>query len=69
LKATGGVYLLVHRERAHLYVGSATGGDGFFGRWRRYQNGHGGNVGLLSTIIENRGYPIMSCPGTAVSSG
>lgn len=27
------------------YVGSATGADGFIGRWRTYlANGHGGNV-------------------------
>jgi hypothetical protein len=44
--------VLVHRERARLYVGSATGSYGFFGRWRGYQNGHGGNVGLQE--IEGR---------------
>lgn len=47
LKVCGGVYLLSHRSNGRLYVGSATGVDGFFGRWCTYQNGHGGNVGLL----------------------
>jgi hypothetical protein len=28
------------------YVGSATGSDGFLGRWRGYSDGHGGNVAL-----------------------
>lgn len=41
-----GVYLLVHRENGEQYVGSATGSDGFLGRWRAYADGHGGNVGL-----------------------
>lgn len=47
LKVCGGVYLLAHRSNGQLYVGSATGVDGFFGRWCAYQDGHGGNVGLL----------------------
>lgn len=34
--------------RAELYVGSASGAGGFFGRWLGYQNGHGGNVGMLA---------------------
>ena len=46
LRACGGVYLLVHRERADIYVGSASGAEGFFGRWLSYQDGHGGNVAL-----------------------
>lgn len=65
LKATGGVYLLAHRERAHLYVGSATGAEGFYGRWVNYENGHGGNVAMEElegkpqdydvSILETRG--------------
>lgn len=46
LQATRGVYLLVHRSTGAQYVGSATGADGFLGRWRAYADGHGGNVGL-----------------------
>ena len=44
LEGVRGVYLLVtaHGEQ---YVGSASGADGFMGRWRGYlANGHGGNV-------------------------
>jgi hypothetical protein len=46
LRATAGVYLLVHRERGELYVGSAYGLGGFYGRWLSYSGGHGGNVAL-----------------------
>lgn len=41
-----GVYLLVADDGSQ-YVGSATGAEGFIGRWRSYAaNGHGGNVRL-----------------------
>jgi hypothetical protein len=46
LRTCRGVYLLVHRETGAQYVGSATGSDGFLGRWRCYADGHGGNRGL-----------------------
>lgn len=46
LRVTRGVYLVVHRESGAQYVGSATGADGFLGRWRAYADGHGGNVRL-----------------------
>jgi hypothetical protein len=38
--------LLVHRESGQQYVGSAYGDDGFFGRWKNYSDGHGGNVAM-----------------------
>lgn len=44
LEGVRGVYLLV-TDQGEQYVGSATGADGFMGRWRTYlANGHGGNV-------------------------
>jgi hypothetical protein len=46
LRAIRGVYLLIHRPSGTQYVGSATGIDGFLGRWRGYANGHGGNAGM-----------------------
>ena len=46
LRASRGVYLLVHRPTGAQYVGSATGGDGFIGRWRGYADGHGGNAAM-----------------------
>ena len=48
LRVSRGVYLLVDDENGRQYVGSATGGDGFLGRFMDYEaNGHGGNVFLI----------------------
>lgn len=46
LRATRGVYLIVHRATGVQYVGVASGEDGFIGRWRQYADGHGGNVAM-----------------------
>lgn len=46
LRTNRGVYLLVDRESGAQYVGSATGEDGFIGRWRCYADGHGGNAAM-----------------------
>jgi len=46
LRASRGVYLLIHRTSGKQYVGSATGSDGLLGRWRCYGDGHGGNLAL-----------------------
>ncbi len=50
LSATRGIYILVHVDTGNQYVGSATGENGFIGRWLSYEEtGHGGNV-LLKTL-------------------
>lgn len=47
LQHTKGVYLLVDKGDGKAYVGSAKGGESFWGRWLAYsQNRHGGNVGM-----------------------
>jgi hypothetical protein len=47
LSASRGIYLLTCPKTKEQYVGSATGPDGFLGRWQNYiQSGHGGNVCL-----------------------
>lgn len=46
LRVSRGVYLLVDRESGAQYVGSASGEDGFIGRWRCYADGHGGNAAM-----------------------
>lgn len=47
LAANKGVYVLVHKETQKQYIGSATGENGFLGRWLAYEaNGHGGNTQL-----------------------
>ena len=45
LGSVRGIYLLTDPETRERYVGSATGDDGFLGRWFTYAaTGHGGNV-------------------------
>lgn len=49
LRATRGIYLMTCPGTHEQYVGMASGGDGFLGRWREYAaSGHGGNVALKS---------------------
>ena len=44
LSDSKGIYILVDIETGNQYVGSATGKNGFYGRWLQYEeNGHGGN--------------------------
>jgi hypothetical protein len=44
LQVAKGVYLLVCNKTGAQYVGSATGDNGFLGRWNAYAaDGHGGN--------------------------
>lgn len=51
LEGVRGVYLLVTAQ-GEQYVGSASGAQGFMGRWRAYlANGHGGNV-----LLRDRGH-------------
>lgn len=48
LRNARGVYLLCCLASGRLYVGSATGAGGFWGRWQDYRvTGHGGNQGLM----------------------
>jgi len=45
LTSTRGVYLLICNKTGAQYVGSASGDNGFWGRWQQYaKDGHGGNV-------------------------
>lgn len=50
LSAVKGVYLITDTKTGRLYVGSAYGDDGIWGRWRDYvkTNGHGGNKSLAA---------------------
>lgn len=49
LRAVRGIYLLTCPRTKEQYVGSASGEDGFLGRWTAYcRDGHGGNIGLKS---------------------
>lgn len=58
LSAVKGVYLINDTNSGKLYVGSAYGEEGLWGRWREYvaTNGHGGNKELKALIAEDGEY-------------
>jgi len=59
LSAVAGIYLILAEDSGELYIGSAYGVEGIWGRWRSYAaTGHGGNV-KLRKLIKNgsRRYP------------
>src|SRR5439155_19512274 len=58
LSAVAGVYLILAQTTGKLYVGSATGAEGIWGRWREYaKTGHGGNKALKALIAADPAYP------------
>ncbi len=68
LQSTKGVYLLTCPKTKEQYVGSATGADGFWGRWQEYvQTRHGGNVALKSRELSDYQVSILEVAGTAMS--
>ncbi len=58
LSAVAGVYLILASTTGDLYVGSACGLDGVWGRWQQYAtNGHGGNRLLRNLVETGSNYP------------
>ncbi len=58
LSAVSGVYLILAEHSGDLYVGSAYGADGIWGRWRQYaKSGHGGNSALRDLMRREPIYP------------
>ena len=58
LGAVAGVYLILAEGSGDLYVGSASGDGGIWGRWRDYaKTGHGGNKLLRALTKVNPDYP------------
>lgn len=56
------------RGTKEQYVGSASGGDGFFGRWLQYvRTDHGGNVGLKSREPSDYQVSILEVVGSTLS--
>lgn len=54
LKATAGIYMILDTESGKQYVGSASGENGIWARWRSYsENGHGGNIELIALQKSN----------------
>jgi hypothetical protein len=51
LCSIGAVYLIVDTTDGMQYVGSASGRDGLYGRWKEYaKNGHGGDKKLIEIL-------------------
>ena len=54
LSGVRGVYVIADAETGKLYVGSATGEEGLWGRWCEYSaKGHGGNQRLRQLIRDH----------------
>jgi hypothetical protein len=69
LSAARGVYVLTCPKTHELYIGSATGADGFFGRWTEYaRDGHGGNVRLKSRERSDYQIAILEVAGTSMTT-
>ena len=60
LSSVKGVYLITDTATGKLYVGSAYGDDGIWGRWCDYvsTNGHGGNKKLLAMLSADPEYAV-----------
>ncbi len=68
LMATRGVYVMTCPRTKEQYVGSASGQNGFLGRWREYAvTGHGGNVALKSRAPSDYQVAILETVGTAAT--
>lgn len=66
LSCTKGIYLLTCPKTKEQYVGSATGGKGFYQRWQGYaQTGHGGDVALKSREPSDYQVSILEVAGTS----
>lgn len=50
LSSVAGVYLISDTLTGKLYVGSATGDGGIWGRWAQYVDGHGHNLELKRLV-------------------
>jgi hypothetical protein len=69
LQSSRGIYLLTCPKTKEQYVGSATGKEGFWGRWQDYmQTGHGGNLGLKSRDPSDYQVSILEVAGTSATT-
>ncbi|MFH1033228.1 MAG: GIY-YIG nuclease family protein [Pseudomonadota bacterium] len=69
LKSSRGVYLLTCPRTKEQYVGSASGEEGFWGRWQEYiQTGHGGNIGLKSREPSDYQVSILEVAGSSATT-
>jgi hypothetical protein len=69
LQASRGIYCLTCPRTGELYVGSATGEDGFWGRWLAYyETGHGGNVRLKSREPSDYQVSVLEVAGSEATT-
>lgn len=71
LSSVNGVYLIKDKISGKLYVGSAYGDQGIYGRWSAYaKNGHGGNSELKSLDPSTLQFSILEIvPATTTADG
>ncbi|HEY4933227.1 MAG TPA: GIY-YIG nuclease family protein [Terriglobales bacterium] len=69
LRSSRGIYLFTCPRTREQYVGSASGDNGFLGRWLSYvQSGHGGNEGLKSREPSDYQVSILEVAGSAATT-
>jgi len=69
LSAINGIYLIKDNSTGKLYVGSAYGENGIFGRWSAYAaNGNGGNVELIDLDPNNFEFSVLEIVSGTVSA-
>jgi len=55
LSSVKGIYLISDKKAGKLYIGSASGDNGFWQRWEEYiNNGHGGNKTLKKIVKDEK---------------
>lgn len=76
LGSVAGVYLISDTLTGKLYVGSATGEGGIWGRWCQYVDGHGHNVELKKLVgtegierAKHYRFSVLEIADTHASSG
>jgi len=66
LKQATGIYLLTCPKTKEQYVGSASGGEGFWHRWMEYvMTGHGGNIALKSREYSDYQVSVLEVAGSS----
>jgi hypothetical protein len=69
LRRAKGVYLLSCPITGRHYTGSATGAEGFWGRWQEYfATGHGSNQGLRDSDTSGFGVTILQVAGSTATA-
>ncbi len=67
LREARGIYLLTCPRTTEHYVGSATGSEGFFGRWRTHLSVGGDAIGFKSREASDYQVSILEIAGSGVS--